>query len=139
MGVSKWIIVSGSVMLLIIAVTAVLWLWANARYRNIMAEAEAAWADISDRSTAVPDIYSPQMVSDLPDIAQRYFNHAIALRPQSRSPQKTIFVLEAHKTAPPYFLINRPPFPAQRTFCKRIPKLEIVHRGCTRGVQQMYA
>ena len=75
-------------MLLIIAVTAVLWLWANARYRNIMAEAEAAWADISDRSTAVPDIYSPQMVSDLPDIAQRYFNHAIRFVRKADLPKK---------------------------------------------------
>lgn len=51
---------------------------ANWSFREKMAEAEAAWADISARATPAAEVYSPGLVADLPAIAQRYFNHAIA-------------------------------------------------------------
>ncbi|SEW40484.1 hypothetical protein SAMN04488515_2713 [Cognatiyoonia koreensis] len=75
---SEWITISGKFLFLIVAVIAGAWLWANARYRNGMADAETAWADIASRQTETADRYTPEMVRDLPEVAQRYLNHAIA-------------------------------------------------------------
>jgi hypothetical protein len=47
-------------------------------YRKAMKEAGAAWDRIASRRTAAPARYDPAMVADLPEVAQRYFNHAIA-------------------------------------------------------------
>ncbi len=57
---------------------AIAWVAAHWSSRERMAEAEAAWADISSRATPAAGVYSPDLVADLPAIARRYFNHAIA-------------------------------------------------------------
>jgi hypothetical protein len=74
----RWIVV---VVLIagFVAVTAfAAWLAGNARYRVRMAEAEAAWADIASKAAADVARFDPAMVADLPEIARRYFGHAIA-------------------------------------------------------------
>lgn len=47
-------------------------------YRNAMTEAEDAWRDVASRAVPSGGTFDPAMVEDLPEIAQRYFRHAIA-------------------------------------------------------------
>ncbi len=47
-------------------------------YRQRMDEAAAAWRSIAAGAIPVGATYRPDMVADLPEIAQRYFGHAIA-------------------------------------------------------------
>lgn len=47
-------------------------------YRQWMDEAEAAWQSIAAAAVPTAAVYDPAMVAGLPEIAQRYFNHAIA-------------------------------------------------------------
>lgn len=54
------------------------WYVGHRQYRARTAEAEAAWADILAQTTGSVAVYDPAMVADLPEIAQRYFAHAIA-------------------------------------------------------------
>ena len=56
----------------------VTWLSANATYRQHQAEAESAWQEIANRPRTTTAFYDPSLVTDLPEIARRYFNHAIA-------------------------------------------------------------
>ena len=74
----KWGLYLGITLLALIAALAVFWVVAHARYRPVVALAEAAFADLASRHTIAPAVFSPDMVADLPEIAQRYFNHAIA-------------------------------------------------------------
>lgn len=75
---SKWIVIGGMLLLLLAAGLIVVWFVANARYRATMMETEAAWSDIAGRTTGALSTYRPEMVADLPEVAQRYFNHGIA-------------------------------------------------------------
>jgi hypothetical protein len=43
-----------------------------------MKEADDAWHEVSSRVQPALGAYEPTVVSDLPEVAQRYFNHAIA-------------------------------------------------------------
>lgn len=76
---NKWIL--GLLIVLVIGVVAlgITWFIAHADYRRRMAEAEATWTDISDNAPKATQFYDPAMVQDMPEIAQRYFNHAIAV------------------------------------------------------------
>jgi hypothetical protein len=47
-------------------------------YRRAMADARNAWALIASSPSRDQGTYSPRMVADLPEIARRYFSHAIA-------------------------------------------------------------
>src|SRR5690554_4936125 len=60
-----------------IAIAAVA-LLAHSEYRERMAEAETAYAAIATRVAPVAETFSPEMIADLPEIARRYFTHAIA-------------------------------------------------------------
>ena len=51
---------------------------AFASYRADMAEADRAWASIASRAVPPGERFEPAMVRDLPEVAQRYFGHAIA-------------------------------------------------------------
>jgi hypothetical protein len=51
---------------------------ASSSYRRAMAGAKDAWARIASAADHDQGNYSPTMVADLPEIARRYFNHAIA-------------------------------------------------------------
>lgn len=57
---------------------AAVWLVANASYRQHQADAETAWREIAAKAPAATMLYDPARVADLPEIAQRYLNHAIA-------------------------------------------------------------
>ena len=48
------------------------------QYRRAIAEADEAWTAIAARSGEKAAAYDPAMVADQPEIAQRYFAHAIA-------------------------------------------------------------
>jgi hypothetical protein len=50
---------------------------AHGRYRRDMVLAEAVWRQIAEARRA-PGVYDPAMVADLPEVARRYFGHAIA-------------------------------------------------------------
>ena len=63
----------------IIASLAALARTAHVRYRAAMAQLDTAWSDIESRARAAPSTYTPELVSDLPEIGKRYFNHAIAV------------------------------------------------------------
>jgi hypothetical protein len=73
-----WKILSISIAVLLIGSTGA-WLYANAKFAKGMAESEAVWAAIARQATIDIPVYSSAMVADLPEIAQRYFNHAIAV------------------------------------------------------------
>jgi hypothetical protein len=47
-------------------------------HRTRMAEAEEAWRAIASRPALPPTRFDPAMVADQPEIARRYFAHAIA-------------------------------------------------------------
>lgn len=47
-------------------------------YRGGMAEADEAWQSIATRAEPPPGRFDPAMVAQLPEIARRYFTHAIA-------------------------------------------------------------
>lgn len=68
----KWFALG--VVLLIVAAVAVAWI----QYRSAVAEADAAFADIQSRARPASGNFDHAMVSGLPEIARRYFTHAIA-------------------------------------------------------------
>lgn len=70
---------TGSIIFIVVifALLAV-WLFANNSYRKHMSKARTAWSNIANTAAPLNLTYSPDMVADLPEIAQRYFNHAIA-------------------------------------------------------------
>lgn len=47
-------------------------------YRSAMREAEAAWRELASRPRPPVGLFEPGMVAGLPEIAQRYFQRAIA-------------------------------------------------------------
>ena len=47
-------------------------------YREAMAQAESVWQDVAFRAEPSAGAFDPAMVANLPEIAQRYFRHAIA-------------------------------------------------------------
>jgi hypothetical protein len=47
-------------------------------HRSGMADADRAWRDIAARTSAASQRFDPVMVADQPEIARRYFMHAIA-------------------------------------------------------------
>jgi hypothetical protein len=47
-------------------------------YRSAMKEARDAWVQIASGARQSDNVYSANLVAELPEIAQRYFNHAIA-------------------------------------------------------------
>lgn len=51
---------------------------ARRSYQAAMAEAQAAWQRIAARARPDVPLFDPAIVSSLPEIAQRYFRHAIA-------------------------------------------------------------
>jgi len=51
---------------------------AHGRYRRERAEAEGAMAALAARAQAPRGSFDPAMIADLPEVAQRYFAHAIA-------------------------------------------------------------
>ncbi|MCF6305411.1 MAG: hypothetical protein L3J33_08570 [Rhodobacteraceae bacterium] len=61
------------------ALLAAAWLIANNKFTKRMAQAETVWANIAATAKPAALTYSPELVADLPEIAQRYFNHSIAV------------------------------------------------------------
>lgn len=53
-------------------------LWAFGSYRKGMAEADEAWRLVAARPGPAMGTYDTAMVADLPEVARRYCNHAIA-------------------------------------------------------------
>ena len=51
---------------------------AYASYCSAMNEAKEAWQKIAADARSSPDVFTPAMVADLPEIGRRYFSHAIA-------------------------------------------------------------
>lgn len=72
------IYIGGTLLFLVVTGLVLLWTVANARYRTNMAKAQVAWSDIATRETGQPDTFTPELVVGQPEIAKRYFNHAIA-------------------------------------------------------------
>jgi hypothetical protein len=70
-GMWKWI-----VLIIVVALVAVLTI-AYGLYRQAAAEAEAAMVDIKSRAKPALQTFEAAMISGLPEIAQRYFRHAI--------------------------------------------------------------
>jgi hypothetical protein len=66
------------ILIVLVALVAVAWAVANRGYRARMAEAEAAWAAIAAAATPEPARFDPASLAGLPEVAQRYFRHAIA-------------------------------------------------------------
>lgn len=66
------------VVLLLAAGVGVVAAVAHAGYRQRMADAERAWAAIAAAAPPATTRFSPAMVAELPEVAQRYFTHAIA-------------------------------------------------------------
>lgn len=62
----------------VVAVGAAVMLWAHSGYRQRMAEAGSAWTAIAGRARPAADAFSPDMIAGLPEVARRYFTHAIA-------------------------------------------------------------
>lgn len=59
-------------------------------YRQAMGEAERGWAEIAGRARTSVETFDPAMLAGLPEIAQRYFVHAIA----PGTPLRTTVTLE---------------------------------------------
>lgn len=57
-------------------------LWANADYRSRMADSEAAYDGVAARAAAASGKFSLDMLEGLPEVARRYFTHAIAIGTQ---------------------------------------------------------
>ena len=51
---------------------------AHLRYRGRLADADEAWRSIRARPAGAVERFDPGMIADQPEIARRYFNHAIA-------------------------------------------------------------
>ncbi len=72
-------IVIGLCLLIVLAMAAaVAWLIGNRGYRTRMATAETAWSDLATKAYPATDRFDQSLITDLPEIAQRYFTHAIA-------------------------------------------------------------
>jgi len=78
------------VLLLIVAVVAILYLL----YRSASVEADAAFADLEARAKPAGEGFDPADLADLPEIARRYFAHAIA----PGTPLTTVASLEMEGT-----------------------------------------
>ncbi|HEX8480979.1 MAG TPA: DUF6544 family protein [Allosphingosinicella sp.] len=52
--------------------------FAFASYRGAMEEAERGWDKVAAGAKSSDELFDPASVEDLPEIARRYFNHAIA-------------------------------------------------------------
>jgi len=68
----KWIVL---IVLLLVAVAVAA---AYLLYRGSMADAERAMAGVSSRGNSQPTVFQVSMLEGLPEVAQRYFRHAIA-------------------------------------------------------------
>jgi hypothetical protein len=84
----KWIALG--LILLIVAAVAV----AYARYRSAAAEAATAFGDLEARAKPAGEGFNPAALADLPEIARRYFTHAIA----PGTPLSTVVRLEMEGT-----------------------------------------
>ena len=82
--------IAGVALILLVTGLGAAWLIANSAYRQHQAEVETAWNEIAANAASATSFYEPAMVADLPEIAQRYFNHAIA----PGTPLSTIVELE---------------------------------------------
>ncbi len=69
---------AGIVVLALLCVVAVAWAIAYGGYRRSMADAERAWATIAAAAKPTQTTFDSAMIAGLPEVAQRYFNHAIA-------------------------------------------------------------
>ena len=102
---NKWVLISSVVVPVPAPAVSVWWLIADAGYQRLMAEAEAAWSDIAGRAVAPEETFEPAMVADMPEIARRYFAHAIApgaaLAPSSMPPSSKRGIGERHLGACP--------------------------------------
>jgi hypothetical protein len=67
---------------------------AFASYRSAMAEAESAWRTVAAGAKPSNEFFDPASVAGLPEIAQRYFHHAIA----PGTPLKSTIELQMHGT-----------------------------------------
>lgn len=74
----RWGKVLGLILIVILVVAGAAAAFAHAAYRQRMAEAEQAWAAIAAAAPQSGETFDPAMVADLPEVAQRYFTHAIA-------------------------------------------------------------
>lgn len=72
-----WLII-GAVIVLLVTGIGTAWLITNAAYRQHQSEVETIWNEIAAGASAATSFYEPAMVAGLPEIAQRYFNHAIS-------------------------------------------------------------
>jgi hypothetical protein len=59
--------------------------FAFASYRNAMKEAERGWEAVAAGAEPSHELFDPASIQDLPEIARRYFNHAIAAGTPLRS------------------------------------------------------
>ena len=67
-----------AVVLLIVVAGPLIWGAAFWRYRAQISQSDAAFAAVLGQATANPPLFEPSMLDGLPDVARRYFAHAIA-------------------------------------------------------------
>jgi len=87
-------------------------------YRSGMSDAQRAWMSIASRGLGRIETFDPVMVADQPEIAQRYFRHAIApgtpLRTRAELEMRGRFLLGDKVKSQAYSMtareILRPPF-----------------------------